>query len=202
MESLLDKQIVLKLNSGWVRIGWATPRQAFIALCGGIDGGTRPAQALAITTDENGDLVDAVAMNWEEWQKLPIRDCDLAINTKNGAVRIPSVLICPEYSGMPIKGVSLTLEAIRKRDGDKCQLSGRTLLKGEGNLGHIIAKAKGGKRTWENLVYMDRRLNTLQGTMTPDEFGMPLLSVPRPVKPAPAAFHPADPKVPEQQPFI
>jgi hypothetical protein len=171
-------------------------------MCGGMDGGTLPARGLSITTDENGELVEGVEVDWENWIKLPIRPCDFSIATKNGEVRVPSVLVCPEYSGMPIRGRPLTLDAIRRRDGDKCQVSGRTLLKGEGNMGHIIAKAKGGKRSWENLVYMDKRLNTIQGTKTPEEMGWRLISDPRPLKPVPASFQITEPKLEDHRPFI
>jgi 5-methylcytosine-specific restriction endonuclease McrA len=81
-------------------------------------------------------------------------------------------------------------------------VSGRKLAKGEGNAGHIVARAKGGKRTWENLVYMDSRLNTLQGTKLPEEMGWNLLTTPRAPKPIPASFHITEPKSPDQQPFV
>lgn len=202
MSDILDKPITLKLNSLWQRIGWATPRQAFTALCGGAYGGTPPALALAITTDENGELVDAVPMNWEEWIKLPVRPQDFGISYGKGQVRVPSVIISPVYSGMPIKRRQLNLKAIRERDGNKCQISGKTLAEGEGNLGHIVARSKGGARSWENLVYMDKRINTIQGTATPEELGWKLLSEPRAPLPAPASFAIRESKMEDHKPFI
>lgn len=201
MDSILDKLIVLRLNRLWQRIGWCTPRQAFIALCGGVDGGTPPAQALSITTDENGELIEGIAMDWEEWQKLPIRDSDFSISTGRALIRVPSVIVCPLYDKMPIRAVPLTSRAIRDRDHGICQVSGRKLAEGEGNLGHIVARAKGGKRTWENLVYMDRKLNSLQGTKLPSEMGWDLLKQPTAPRDVPASFLVKGAKSPDHGPF-
>lgn len=200
-DSILDKPICLKLNSLWQRIGWCTPRQSFIAMVGGTYGGTPPAKGLSITTDENGELVDGVSLDWDEWVKLPIRECDFAISTRNGAIRVPSVIVCPEFAGMPKKGRKLTSRGIRERDGNRCQVSGRLLKEGEGNLGHIVARAKGGSRTWENIIYMDKRLNTLQGTKLPEEMGWTYKEPKRPM-PIPACAIPTKPEHTDHGPFI
>jgi hypothetical protein len=202
MDGILDKPIVLKLNRLWQRIGWCTPREAFVAMCGGAYGGTPPAKGLSIITDENGDLKDGVALDWNDWIGLPIRECDFAISTGRGEVRVPSVIVCPEYDGMPAKSRKFSSAAIRQRDGDTCQVSGRKLAPGEGNLGHIVARAKGGSRTWENIVYMDKRLNTLQGTKLPEEMGWKLLKKPSVPAPIPACAIPAEEKHADHKPFI
>jgi len=191
MDSVLDKPIVLKLNRLWQRIGWSTPRQAFTAMVGGEYGGTPPFQALSITADENGELIEGIALNWDDWIKLPIRPCDFAISTGRGEIRVPSV-----------RRRVLTGKAIRERDGHRCQVSGRILKEGDGNMGHIVARAKGGARSWENLVYMDKRLNTLQGTHTPEEMGWTLLGKPIEPPAVPASYLITEPKHDSHTPFI
>ncbi len=198
---ILDKPIVLKLNRLWQRIGWCSPRQAFTAMCGGAYGGTQPAKGLSITTDENGELVEGTPLDWDAWCKLPIRDCDFAISTGRGLVRVPSVIVSPEFDGMPRIGRKFSGKALRERDGGRCMVSGRQLAEGEGNIGHIKARAKGGSRTWENVVYMDKKLNSLQGTKTPEEMGWTLLTTPKAPKPIPACSIPAIPKSPDHGPF-
>lgn len=197
----MDKPIVLKLNRLWQRLGFCTPREVFTAMCGGAFGGTPPASGLSITTDENGELVDGVPLKWDDWVKLPIRDCDFSISTAKGMVRVPSVIVCPEYDGMPKTKRPFSSAGIRARDGNKCQVSGRTLAEGEGNLGHIVARAKGGHRSWENIVYMDKRLNTLQGTKLPEEMGWKLLKEPKAPLPVPKCAIEAEPKHEDQSPF-
>jgi hypothetical protein len=201
-DSVLDKPIVLKLNRLWQRIGWSTPRQAFVAMVGGEWGGTPPFQGLSITTDENGELVEGIALGWEEWVKLPIRPCDFAISTGRGSIRVPSVIVAPVFSGMPKNKVRLTGKSLRDRDGGICQVSGRKLAPGEGNMGHLKARALGGHRTWENLVYMDKKLNSIQGTKTIEEMGWKLSKEPRAPNPVPSCAFPAEAKSPDHGPFI
>jgi hypothetical protein len=200
-DSVLDKPIVLKLNRFWMRIGWVTPREAFISMVGGINGGSPPAKGLSLTVDENGNLIEGISMDWDDWLKLPIRECDFAISTGRGRVRVPSVIVSPLYEGMPLKARKFSGKALRERDGGVCQVSGRILKEGEGNVGHIIARAKGGERSWENTVYMDRKLNSLQGTKTPDEMGWTIKS-PKAPPPIPACAVPSEPKSPDHAPFI
>lgn len=200
-ESVLDKPIVLVLNRLWQRTGWTTPRQAFVSLCGGIDGGTPPFKALSITTDENGELIEGIALDWADWIKLPIRECDFSISTGRSRIRVPSVIVAPQFSGMPVKSRKFSGKALRERDGGVCQVSGRVLKEGEGNVGHIKARAKGGARTWENTVYMDKKLNSLQGTRTPEEMGWTLLSQPKRPSAIPACAIPAQPKLPDHAIF-
>lgn len=200
-DSVLDRPIVLKLNKFWMRTGWATPRQAFISMAGGLDGGSPPAKGLSLTVDDNGELVEGIALDWDDWIRLPIRKCDFAISTGRGRVRVPSVIVSPLYEGMPVKRQRLTGKALRERDGGICQVSKRPLLPGEGNMGHIVARAKGGKRTWENIIYMDARLNTLQGTKTPEEMGWQI-DQPRAPGAVPACVIPAEPASLDHVPFL
>lgn len=202
MESVLDKPIVLKLNSVWQRIGWCSPRQAFTAMCGGIYGGTAPAKGLSISTDENGELIEGIALDWDEWVKLPIREMDFSVSTGRGLVRVPSVIVSPEFSGMPRKAVPFNSKTVRNRYEGKCAVTGRKLVEGEGNLGHIVARAKGGRRSWDNIVYMDAKLNSLQGTKTPEEMGWHNVKpLPAPA-PVPAAFRITTPQHPDHVSFI
>lgn len=200
-ESVLDKPIVLKLNRLWQRIGWATPREAFTAMCGGMFGGTPPAKGLSITTDENGELIEGIALDWDEWVKLPIRDCDFSISTGRGLVRVPSVIVSPEFDKMPLKQRKFSPKAVRERDKNRCAVTGRILAEGEGNMAHIKARAHGGTRTWENIVYMDKKLNSLQGTRTPEEMGWNI-PTPKAPNPIPACAVPTEAKLPDQTKFI
>ncbi len=202
MSSILDKpEFVLKLNRNWQAIGWLTPRKALIAMCGGMDGGSPPMLALDIIVDEDGELVSAIPSKWEEWIKLPVRETDSVLTTKTGSFRCPRVIIAPVYAGMPTKRPSFNSDAIWRRDGGICQVSKRKLARSEGNMGHIKARALGGTRTFDNIVLMDSKLNTLQGTKTPEEaFGITL--EPKSPLPVPAAYLIDEARFLEQKPFI
>lgn len=158
--------------------------------------------AMDITLDDDGKLLNATPTKWADWVKLPVRPSDLILTNKQGAFRCPLVLVTPVYAKMPTKAATFSPDAIRRRDHDTCQISGRKLAKGQGNMGHIVARAKGGKRTFENIVYMDKELNTLQGTLLPEEMGWELLKEPVAPKPVPASYLLTESRHQQQNPFI
>lgn len=201
-DSLLDKPIVLILNRLWIPIAWKTPKEAIKSLC--CENGQDACNFVldVITEPETGTIVDAVRYTWDEWIELPVEPRHLPILTKSRPVRCPTVVISGAYEENPVKAVSFSSEAIRRRDGDTCQVSGKKLKPGEGNLGHIKARAKGGKKTFDNIVWMDRALNSLQGTRTPEEMGWTLAKKPAAPKAVPASFKITDPKLPEHKPLV
>lgn len=201
MSGILDKPLVLKLNRSWLRIGWCTVREAVTALAGSIPGGTPPLMAMSIELDENGELVESVPVTWDEWIKLPVRENDLAIGVKDGSVRCPTVIIAGNYDKIRFRKQNFTPDAIRRRDRNICQVSKRVLGPGEGNLGHIVARAKGGARSWDNIVWMDRKLNTLQGTNLPEEMGWGRLEPKEPL-PLPEAAVINEVRHPHHKPFV
>jgi hypothetical protein len=200
--SLLDKPIVLKLNANWERIGWTTPRKAFVDLCGGAYGGTPPALALSVAIDENGELVEAIPMKWEEWMKLPVRECDLGISTRSGAVRVPTVLIAPNYQKMPLIKPRLTKRAILERDGYRCQYTNEKLPPSQLNIDHVVPRNRGGKDTWGNLVASRKDLNSKKGNKLNEEIGYSLVRKPTEPKAVPKSYTINEARHPTQLPFI
>jgi hypothetical protein len=202
MSDILDKAIVLKLNANWEPLGWTTPRKAFVDLCGGMYGGTPPALALSTALDENGKLVEAVPMKWEEWMKLDVRPQDLAVQTKSGAIRCPTVIISPNYNKMPLVTPKLTKRAILERDGFRCAYTGDKLHASQLNVDHISPRSRGGRDTWENLVACRRDINTKKGNKTNKEAGLTLLKKPHAPKPVPKSFTVREVKRPEHAAFV
>lgn len=200
-ESVLNKEITLILNSVWQPVGWKTPAQAITSLCSEV-GQSAPGFIIDVITDKDGLVESAERYTFEEWMELPVEPRHLAILTKRGPIRCPTVVVMATYDQMPVKAKGFSSRAIRERDRDTCQVSGRRLRPGEGNLGHIKAKAKGGKKTFDNIVWMDKALNLLQGTKTVEEMGWSLLRKPTQPKPRPACFDVNEAKVPEHRPFV
>jgi 5-methylcytosine-specific restriction endonuclease McrA len=202
MSDILDKAIVLKLNANWAPLGWTTPRKAFVDMCGGKYGGTPPALSLSVSVDENGKLTEAIPLKWEDWVKLEVRPQDLAVQTKSGAIRCPTVIVAPNYDQMPHVQQKLTKRAILERDGFVCAYSGEKLPISKLNIDHINPKSKGGKDTWENLVACRKDINTRKGNKSNKEAGLVLLKKPRAPKPVPKSFTVREVKRPEHGPFI
>jgi 5-methylcytosine-specific restriction endonuclease McrA len=179
-------QPVLCLNNLWQALNTKTVKEALISMLGGVDGNNPPALAIDMNfrVDENGsvdwDNPEYVQpVDWETWKNLPIRDYDLAIHTSNMTIRAPRVVIQPNYSKMPVVTPRPTKESIRKRDGGVCQYTGRQISWKDGNIDHVIPRTKGGKNTFENMVWCHKEINSKKGDKTPEQAGLKLIRKPK-----------------------
>ena len=179
MSDILNKTIVLVLNRNWQAINIRTPADAFCQMA------TNVATALDI---ELGDGARAEALRpvmWDEWITLPVRAGDNAVRTARGAIRVPTVIVAVNYARVPKKRPKLCARAIRERDGNRCQYTGRLLHPDEGSLDHVVPRSRGGADTWENLVWSAKNVNQRKADRLPHEAGLKLLSVPRAPKELP-----------------
>jgi len=172
--NILTKATVLVLNRNWQAINVRTPQEAFCMMA------TNVATGLEI---EGEDHIRPVA--WEEWITLPIRDQDEAVHTVRGQIRVPTVIVAVNYAKVPKKRPKLCAKAIRERDGNRCQYTGRVLHPNEGSLDHVVPRSRGGKDAWENLVWSAKEVNQRKADRLPHEAGLKLLSVPRAPKELP-----------------
>lgn len=200
--SILDKPTVLSLNRNWVALGYLTPKQALVAMCGGVYGGSPPALALDMAIGENGGLTHAVAVDWETWLKLPVREGDYSLSTARGAIRCPLVVIRPGFAKQPLKTPRMSRNAILERDGHTCAYSGRKLPKDKLNIDHVVPKSRGGKDEWTNLVTCDKEINFKKGNKLNSEAKLVLTKVPRRPKPVPVAVTLGEGKHPSHRPFL
>src|SRR5580765_5375161 len=174
--NILTKATVLVLNRNWQAINVRTPQEAFCMMA------TNVATGLEI---EGEDHIRPVT--WEEWITLPVRDQDEAVHTVRGAIRVPTVIVAINYAKVPKKRPKLCARGIRERDRNRCQYTGRVLRPDEGSLDHVLPRSRGGKDTWENLVWSSKSVNTQKGNRVPEEAGLKLLSVPRAPKELPVS---------------
>ena len=63
--------------------------------------------------------------------------------------------------------------------------TGALLRPEEGSLDHVVPRSRGGRDTWENLVWASKGVNTKKADRLPHEAGLKLLSVPRAPKELP-----------------
>ncbi|MBK1877367.1 HNH endonuclease [Pelagicoccus mobilis] len=176
----IDKAIVLTLNRTWRAIGQRTVRQAFCDLMGG----TALAMDIRYPLDEDGraDLsgpIDCVPVDGDAWMELPVRSFDLSIRTPRRKVRVPTVIVVSNYSGMPLWNPGVNRRSIFERDGGICQYTGRRVPWSKGNLDHVIPRSRGGQNSFENLVWSDKAVNTRKADRLPEEAGLRLLRKPR-----------------------
>jgi len=176
MTDILNKTIVLVLNRNWQAINVRTPQEAFCMMA------TNVATALAI---EGQNHIRPVT--WDEWLTLPIRDGDNAVHTVRGPIRVPTVIVAVNFAKVPKKRPKLCAKAIRERDGNRCQYTGKFLRPDEGSLDHVLPRSRGGKDAWENLVWADKAVNAKKGNRLPHEAGLKLLALPRAPKELPVS---------------
>ena len=175
MNTMLTKAIVLVLNRNWQAINIRTPQDAFCQMA------THVATALDI---EGEDRIRPV--KWDEWITLPIRDQDNAVHTAHREIRVPTVIVAVNYARVPKKRPKLSARNIRERDGNRCQYTGRELHPSEGSLDHVVPRSRGGRDTWENLVWSAKEVNQRKADRLPHEAGLKLLRVPRAPRALPA----------------
>ena len=177
MSSVLNKSIVLVLNKSWQAINVRTPAEVFPQLANNV------ATALDVQGEE---MIRPVG--WDEWITLPVRDQDQAVHTVRGPIRVPTVIVLARFNKVPMKRPTLSARTIRERDGSRCQYTGRLLKHDEGSLDHVLPRSRGGKDTWENLVWACKQINTRKGNRTPEEAGLQLLRPPKPMPPVPVTL--------------
>ena len=174
MTDILNKTVVLVLNRNWQAINIRTPQDAFCQMA------TKVVTALEIDGENRIRPV-----TWNEWITLPIRKGDHAVHTVRGAIRVPTVIVALNFAKIPKKRPKLCAKNIRERDGNRCQYTGKALRPHEGSLDHVLPRARGGKDSWENLVWSSKEVNTRKGNRLLHEAGLRLLSIPRAPKELP-----------------
>lgn len=130
---------------------------------------------------EVGDGARAEAfrpVTWDEWITLPIRPQDATVHTVRDANRVPTVIVAVNYAKVPKKRPKLCAKTIRERDGNRCQYTGKLLKPDEGSLDHVLPRSRGGKDTWENLVWSAKEVKQKKADRLPHEAGLQLLSKP------------------------
>src|SRR5438105_14850477 len=174
MTDILSKAIVLVLNRNWQAINIRSPQEAFCQMA------TNVATALEIEGENH-----IRSVTWDEWITLPGRPQDNAVQTVRGPIRVPTVIVAVNYAKVPKKRPKLCAKAIRERDGNRCQYTGRVLRPEEGSLDHVVPRSRGGKDAWENLVWSAKEVNQRKADRLPHEAGLKLLKVPRAPKELP-----------------
>ena len=178
MHSFLHENMVLVLNRNWLAINTITPAQAFCSMA------TDTVTAL----DVHGPSVMA-PVTWEQWRDLPVREGDRFVNTVHGPVRVPTIIVLARYARVPVTRPSFSLRAIRTRDDNRCQYTGRELRRHEGNIDHVIPRSRGGPTSWTNCVLSCKKVNARKADKTPQEAGLRLLRQPEEPKALPATLY-------------
>jgi 5-methylcytosine-specific restriction endonuclease McrA len=177
---------ILVLNRFYFPVGTCDVRKTFGNIFSEV------VHPLDIVYDEDGDgnKLDTISYfnvikTAKDWMDLPIREYDNRIKTIRGDVRIPSVVVCATYEGIPHKKVLFpTKHNIFKRDKNICGYSGLLLNGDTLTVDHIYPRSRctSNPNTWENQVACHKELNRWKGDKLIDECDL-------------TTFNPQDPKL-------
>ena len=183
----INNKRVLVLNAFQVAINEISVKEAFLMMAADA--------ATALDTSDNC----FVPKTWDEWIALPARADDDVVGTPRGPVRVPRVIVAVNHAQVVLKRPRLTMTALRQRDGGKCAYTGEIINPKDGSMEHVVPKSKGGRKTWNNIVYAHREMNSARGNRKLKKGELkakPYLPAPIP----PAAL--IDSKFPEWEPFL
>ena len=141
-------------------------------------------------------------VTWAEWISLPVAHEEHCVRTARGKIKLPTVVALCTYAKLHKKRPKLCAKAIRERDGNKCQYTGKVLKPGEGNLDHVVPSSRGGPDSWENLVWSCQEVNSRKGNKLNHEVGLKLLRTPKAPLLAPADTIPVPYNRPEWKMFL
>ena len=191
--SIIHLPLVLVLNRAWQAINVRTVGLAVQQIMAGA------ATALDVEMGHGGMR----PVCWAEWLTLPVRPGDRALGTVRGPIRAPTVIVCARYDKVPLCRPQFSARAVRLRDGNRCQYTGRLLGPGEGSLDHVLPLSRGGANTFENVVWSDRRVNNRKADRTPEEAGLRLHSTPGTPRALPVTLSIRNPhRVADWLPFV
>lgn len=192
MESILDQNVVLVLNRNWQAVNTTTPAHAFCQMSAG--------NAMGLDMDRDQNMVP---VEWGSWRVLAVRDFDWSVGVQRGKIRVPKVIVAVNYAKVPMRHPKFSYQAIRERDGGRCQYTGRQLGRDEGNIDHVVPRSKGGRTSWTNCVLSCKRVNNRKGNRTPREAGLSLLKKPDTPRVLPMTLFLRNVhRIPEWEPFL
>ena len=175
--NIIDRK-VLSLNGLWQAIGVKTVKDAFVAMNGG-DTNNPPAKALDISYPQNEDgsynfneYPTIIPVSWLEWITLPIREYDTVINTCKMKLRVPTVIVAVNFKKIPKKRFRPTRQVLYQLQKGICGYSGKHIPITKGNIEHKKPRSQGGKDTFENLMFVDKTINSFRGDKPLEEVGL------------------------------
>lgn len=195
MSDFMDKNSVLVLNSLYQAIGTVSPKKALVALhsMSNEEGYAAKSIDIVYAKDKDGkyDLENVLtfhAYTFEDWLMVDFRDgLDRQVHTSRLAIRCPTVIMT-SYSKMPMRRFRPTKNLLYEMQKGICGYSGKKMPMKAMSIEHKRPKSKGGRETFQNLMVVDKDINSRRGNKPLDEVGLKPLFQHNEPKPMPAAY--------------
>lgn len=197
--NFLNKNNVLVLNALYIPIGITSVQKAIISMCS--EGTEQSARSIDVTYAKlpdgklNLDKVETFcAYSFQEWLMVDFREgLDTAIHTSKIQLRCPTVLITsyakiPMKKFRPTKQVLFGLQKGKTPNTALCGYSLKELPFSQLNIEHKIARSHGGKNSWENLMLVNKKINSERGNKNLAEVGLQAHFHHREPRPIPVSY--------------
>lgn len=93
-------------------------------------------------------------------------------------LKVPAVAVLLRQVRLVKTGIKFSKINVCLRDKFRCQYCGVKFKMSELNYDHVIPRSQGGKTVWGNISMACYACNSKKANRTPEQAGMPLLSVP------------------------
>jgi len=122
----------------------------------------------------------AVRMLFQEKVEV-VEEYDREIRSVTVSIRLPAVLRLVRYVKVKhhYHQVKFTRGNIYSRDGHRCQYCGGKFRASQLTYDHVLPVARGGLKTWENIVTCCKKCNLIKGNRTPKEAELSILKRPK-----------------------
>lgn len=101
---------------------------------------------------------------------------DLWVRSARQAFRIPSVVRFLKNVFRKFKKIKFSRQNVYLRDRGMCQYCGTKVNKNDFTWDHVLARSRGGRTCWENIVLSCMACNSKKADRTPQEAGMKLIN--------------------------
>jgi hypothetical protein len=101
----------------------------------------------------------AIPVDVDTWNELPIRDFDIQICTPRKVIRAPIVIISNSCTKMIFKKLKPTRKNLWEFYNHKCIWTGKVISYNECTKEHMTPKSMHGKDTWANLAPASKHIN-------------------------------------------
>lgn len=145
-------------------------------------------RALSLVYQERAQVINGregtfTAFGFEDWkdfsQKEKFEEEDGFVRTVTFRIKVPQIILLLFYDHLPRKEIKFSRKNIYERDRNTCQYCNKRLSPQELNLDHVVARTKGGKHTWENVVTSCLACNLRKGNRALEKVKMRLILKPR-----------------------
>ena len=176
-ETILNKNIVLAVNSAWQPIGITSVRAALGAMFSSTDGENMAAKALVVDYQELSDgaydFDNPLGYRFvfiDEWLEQKVRPFDNFVRTPKMIIRVPTVIQAHNFSKMPKKQIRPTKRNLYDMYEGRCVWTGKKLSWNNATIEHMKPKSLGGEETWSNLAISDKNINNRRGNTPLEDF--------------------------------